>query len=122
KELGLPVEGSMPKSNRSKGEKVDFGVDSILKNPKEEVTEWKPPPQEKRPPPIRMSSKLLEKTIWRPIRTDFGVIIVEAELGEDVRPTLAIPQNQIAINLDNSLTKLIYVKKPVEAVPLLTRL
>ena len=122
KELGLPVEGSIPKSNRTKDEKVDFGVEAILKNPKEEAAEWKPPPQEKRPPPIRMSSKLLEKTIGRPIRTDFGVIIVEAELGEDVRPTLAIPPNQIAINLDNSLTKLLYDKKPVEAVPLLTRL
>src|SRR5207245_10670372 len=115
-------EGSIPKSKRTKDEKVDFGVEAILKSQKEEAAEWRPPPQEKKPPPIRMSSKLLEKTIGRPIRTDFGVIIVEAELGEDVRQTLAIPQNQIAINLDNSLTKLIYVKKPVEAVPLLTRL
>src|SRR2546425_789402 len=38
------------------------------------------------------------------------------------RATLAIPPNKIAINLDNALTKHLYDRKPVEAVPLLTRL
>ena len=121
RELGLPVEGSIPKSQRRTDERVDFGVDAFVKNPREHRPEEKAP-QEKRPPPIRMNSKLLEKTIGRPIRTDFGVIVLEAELGEDVRPTLAIPPNKIAINLDNALTKHLYDRKPVEAVPLLTRL
>src|SRR2546422_7470563 len=121
RELGLPVEGSIPKSQRRNDERVDFGIDAVLKNPRGHGAEEKPP-QEKKPPPIRMNSKLLEKTIGRPIRTDFGVIVLEAELGEDVRPTLAIPPNKIAINLDNALTKHLYDRKPVEAVPLLTRL
>ncbi len=122
RELGLPVEGSMPKSKRTKDEKVDYGVEAMLKTPKEKESEEKTAPHEKRPPPIRMSSKLLEKAIGRPLRTDFGVVIVEAELGEDVRPTLAVPPNQIAINLSNSLTKLLYEKKQFDAIPLLTRL